>query len=624
MSAATHLGWKHGFNARLYRGVEKVLGGRGLRKFERAARNANQVNRDTLLEILKRNRGSEFGVEREFAAVLREADPVQAFRRKVPLATYEDYQQRVERMARGEQNVLCTEPIQRFSLSSGTTGKPKMVPVTKGTQVNNMIHMACMLPTQAELQVLDRGGAPSNAQCRDINLMSMVGGALQTEGGIPLGSGSASGVDRMKNAAEYMWTSPAEVFGIEDMRTTNYLHALFALRDPHARKVQAVFAPHMLEWFRCIELWFAALTEDIATGKLSTSLRLDPEVREALEDRLQPDPTRSQQLQQAALQGFDDCVHRFWPNMGVVATCVSGSFGQYYEPLKRYTGRVPIYNAMYGASESLVGMGLWIGQPNRYALCAGASFFEFIPIAQVDLEQPEAVLPHELQEGDQYEVVLTNRSGFYRYRLGDVVRCAGWHHEAPILQFEFRRGTQLDLVGEKTTEAQSLAAIRDWSEDWLGREVIDYTTALDVEVSPPRYVFYVQMAGEVEGVAAKQLDRGARLLDAALFAANPRYAAYARRRHRVGPPRLVLVSPGSFAALEDQCRELSGNDNRNQYKTPRVLRHPSLVQFMECRAVARAAPVSWFMPSVPVWSGGSEEPSDVPGGGSGSGGSIAG
>lgn len=601
MSAVKEQRWGHRMGAKAYRGMERWMGNRLLDRLDADCQRAHELNHETLLEILKKNRKTEWGVEAGFAEMLKAEDPVAAFRKAVPVSTYEDFVPSIERIAQGIPNVLCADPVESFAQSSGTTGRAKLVPVTKESQMSMVMQMACMVPTRAENQVVEHGGQPSSHLARDINLMSMTGSAGEhTEGGIKLSTGSAGGIQRMRKAIPYMWCSPADAFMVEDVRVSNYLHALFGLRDRQVRKVQGVFAPHVLEWLRCIEQWFPALLEDIERGQISTSVKLDPALRRSLQAELTPDPERARELEEAGRKGFGDCLARFWPGIGCVATCISGSFAQYREALEHYTGRVPIFNPMYGASEAMVGVGLWLDEPNRYALSLGSAFFEFIPSGNIDEAQPPTVLPEHLQVGHKYEVVLTNRAGLYRYRLGDVIRCVGTHHQAPVLQFEYRRGTQLDLVGEKTTEAQALDAVRSWSQDWLGCDVREYTTAADVGVSPPRYVFYVQLETSMERIAAQKLEHGARMLDASLFGANPRYDVYARRKRRVGPPRLVLVGPDAFSALQRKVFELNGNANHNQYKLPRVLKKPELVEVMEQQAVAVAEPLPTFLPSSPA------------------------
>lgn len=42
------------------------------------------------------------------------------------------------------------------------------------------------------------------------------------------------------------------------------------------------------------------------------------------------------------------------------------------------------------------------------------------------------------QVGGRYEVVVTNTSGFYRYRLGDIVEVVGFFYQVPLIDFLFR------------------------------------------------------------------------------------------------------------------------------------------------------------------------------------------
>lgn len=73
---------------------------------------------------------------------------------------------------------------------------------------------------------------------------------------------------------------------------------------------------------------------------------------------------------------------------------------------------------------------------------------------------------HELQEGAEYEVLISNRAGLLRYRLGDRVRVTGFFKKTPLLDFIGRAGIISDMVGEKLTlefiERQLSPAIRSY------------------------------------------------------------------------------------------------------------------------------------------------------------------
>ena len=53
-------------------------------------------------------------------------------------------------------------------------------------------------------------------------------------------------------------------------------------------------------------------------------------------------------------------------------------------------------------------------------------------------KNPETLLIDEVEVGKRYEVVLTTESGFYRYRVGDVVEVVDFHHNCPVVQVKYR------------------------------------------------------------------------------------------------------------------------------------------------------------------------------------------
>ena len=180
--------------AKAYRGMERWMGERLLRQMADDSARCEELNTETLVEILKRNKGTEWGTEKGFAEMLASDDPVKAFREAVPVTSYEDFADHVGRIAAGEKNVLCADPVLSLSQSSGTTGRSKLVPVTKASQMKMVMQMATLLPTHADNEVVSMGGEAAPYYARDINLMSMGGDPQMSEGGIRLGSGSADGM----------------------------------------------------------------------------------------------------------------------------------------------------------------------------------------------------------------------------------------------------------------------------------------------------------------------------------------------------------------------------------------------------------------------------------------------
>lgn len=580
----------------LLRATEQALGALLLRRFESRCRDATAVNVATLRNTLQTDQSTRRGLEFDFEGMAQSEKLEFIFRKRMPLTTYADYAEDIERVVRGEMAGLGGRPVHSFAISSGTTGRPKRIPTSARRQVEMVCHMACMLPFVAERNLREQGAAPTPSGHRDVNLMSMAGTQERTASGARVGSGSAGGIQSVQPLIDLLWTSPVGVFRLEDQRKADYLHALFALRERNVRSVQAIFAPHVVRWIQVMQRNADQLVHDLEHGTLDPGLELTEAERRSFEARLAPDPSRAAEVREALEGPNHGLLARLWPSLGYVGTCVTGSFALYAETLRGYAGDVALYSPTYGASEALVGMNLGMQEANRYVLSAGHAYYEFIPFADVEQAQPRTVGPGQLTPGQRYEVVVTNDSGFYRYRLGDVVTCVGYHHQAPVLQFEYRRGTQLNVVGEKTSERQTAQAIEDWASEWLGCRVRDYTTTVDTDGPTPRYAFYVELE-VADGVTEAEVCEAARGLDEALRKANPRYDGYARKPHRLAAPRLTVVASGAFEHLHRALMARTCGQNRNQVKVPRRLQNPDLQGVLDdCISVSATPPASVFPP----------------------------
>jgi hypothetical protein len=527
-----------------------------LRGFERGAKQARRRNLHTLQEIVRRNRDCVFGREHGFAD-LDVRDP-EAFRAAVPLRSYADFRPWIDRMVAGEQGVLSSEPVLNFALSSGTTQALKYVPTTPTqARLQNRFY-AALLPAVPNSRI-----PGADAAARGISLLSASNESRTTPGGTPVGSASATGIRRIRKIIPYLWSSPWPVFTVEHQPSAWYLHALFGLLERDAKFLSAVFAPYLVQWLRTMEARWDELLHDIETGGLSGTLSLNAEQRQALQALRVPDPERAQQLRLAVAEGFRGFVPRAWPWMAYISTIITGSFCVYLPALREWVGTLPIYTSGYSASEVIVGLNLEIEQPERYVLASGCAWFEFLPVG----EQPARARDlHELEIGVDYELAITNFAGLYRYRLEDVVRVEGFHHEAPVLSFAYRRGVLLDLVGERITEAQTRQAVLAFVERWVpSATLVDYCFSTRPERMPPHCVLHLELQG-----LAGESDPAPELLDRCMRDCSASFDRH-RETGKLGAPELELVRPGGFEAFARWRLDRSPGVSRNQLKTPRVV-----------------------------------------------------
>jgi hypothetical protein len=207
-----------------------------------------------------------------------------------------------------------------------------------------------------------------------------------------------------------------------------------------------------------------------------------------------------------------------WPRLKVISCWADGSSRPYAAELAARFPGVTIEPKGLISTEAVVTVPNADGEPEL----VGSGFFEF-------LRNGHAFLAHELEDGGEYEVVVTTASGLYRYRSGDTVCCRGYAPSGrPILGFVGRSGLYCDLVGEKLSDAFVAAAL-------------SYLPGFSMLIPDARKRAYVLIREDETSV--EDLTR----LEAALCR-NPQYA-YARKLAQLSPPSVLCV-PHALATYE--------------------------------------------------------------------------
>ncbi|MET0405635.1 MAG: GH3 auxin-responsive promoter family protein [Cystobacter sp.] len=552
---------------RLLSPVLQAASRRGKQRFIEQTRDAARVNADTLHAILRHNRNTDFGQRHGFASLRT----VEDFQRALPVSTYEPFRPYMERIARGEKNVLTADPVEYLGVTSGTTGQRKLLPVTR-PHLSHMrragsIGRALVAEKIPEARRPARGMILMNAVLRE-----------RSEGGLLTGALTAISTQFIGRGASFMLSSPVEAFRQRTHADAIYLHLLFGLRERELGYIMAPFASGLLDMVHLLERRWQDLVDDLGRGVVRPELDLEPEQRRHLQSLLKPAPERAAEVSQVMRQGPQGLLRRLWPKLAFVTSITGASFSLYTRQLVPYLEGVTLYPSTYVSTESTLGVSLDLEQP-IYCLLLGAAFFEFIPEAELDAETPRTVLPEQLEEGAAYEVVLTTQAGLYRYRLGDVVRIVGRSHQAPLMEFLYRRGALLNLMGEKTSEHAARHAL-DEALATEGLRPADYSAVEETAALPGHYTFFVELQGTPETHPEQaRLDRA---LEEALCRANPFYELI-RRSGRLGPATLQRVEAGTFQALRDVLVRRGGSPT--QVKVPRVVRDAELQGLLRQRGV---------------------------------------
>ncbi|XP_043229044.1 probable indole-3-acetic acid-amido synthetase GH3.9 [Amphibalanus amphitrite] len=548
--------------------VAAILGTIKSRQMKKDLDNFLPVQEQFVLRQIRANENTQYGRDHQFGRIHSLAD----FRRLHPVTTYSHYAEYVERAENGDVNaILGKSKLVMMACSSGTTGKSKHIPISSEVQ-NTMLSMLAGLftfqpqiksahrPLYKEMQIL----------CRPRWRYSPTG--------IPIGP--LSGYFTNKSILLAQWSTPFEAHVVDTEAEAMYVSLLFGIRDRNLCRIEGGFASGLYNMLMFIETNWRDLVADVRSGRLKEGLDLTEEQRRVITKYLVADPQRADELENEFNKGFDGILSRIFPNLEAVSALSSGtSMALYKKKCLPYLGNVDLVSLVYGSSEAFMGINVRSAREEpAYALIPSMALVEFLPVdaTGTPLEGATPLLATEVKVGELYEPVITNWSGFYRYRLGDVVKVVDFYHQAPCVDFQFRAGQMLNVHMEKLSEEAFIAALQTAAGRWSGTTLLDFTSAesvLDPSPRPgaPYYLVFLEL--EKGEVTAEQL----KTIDEVLCEQHFVYKSF-RVKDSIAPMKVMTVKPGTFKAFR-QFQFDTTTAFMGQFKQPRVLRNPKQVEF---------------------------------------------
>ncbi|MBI4858299.1 MAG: GH3 auxin-responsive promoter family protein [Acetobacterium woodii] len=526
-------------------------GNKKIEKFDYLTENAPEINKQLMLDMLKKNAETEYGKKYHFSEIAT----IEDYKKMVPFSIYDDYAPYIERMIAGETDLITKDPIVHYALTSGSVDNPKKIPVSEQT-----VKLYREYATQFSFAIIARALGKKWKRGRGLNLMEVKFETLPN--GLFAGSISGRGVYSIKNLLFLMFTSPKEIVFPTEIMDTKYAHLRFALMDRNLTYIVSAFMTGICDLMKYLETNWEIIVDDIEKGTINPDIKIPDEVKVQLQKQIKPDPKRAAELRVEFKKGFETpIVRRIWPDFAFVHAIGSGGFAVYTDKMRHYLGDVPIYFSVYAASESIMAICNEM-ESQEFVLIPDSAFYEFIPVDQEDSE--ETLTMEQLETGKDYEIVLTNTSGFYRYRIKDVVRVVGWYKNCPKIQFVYRLNQMVSIAGEKTTEECISWAVKEFAKD-TECELVDYSVYADVAISPGRYVIIM----ETEKRMSKENHEKYRIIiEEKLGIANPSIGSKVKSGI-LSPSEITFVQEETYALYRDLMimRGISGN----QLKPVRVI-----------------------------------------------------
>uniref|UniRef100_K3YCX6 Uncharacterized protein n=1 Tax=Setaria italica TaxID=4555 RepID=K3YCX6_SETIT len=565
-----------------------------LQFIEEMTTNVDAVQERVLAEILARNADAEYLASNCGLAGTTDRT---TFRAKVPMVTYEDLLPYIRRIADGDRSPVLT--------GSGTSGgEPKLFPTVNDDLDRRLLLQSLIMPVMKKnVSGLDEGSGL---------YFNFVKSETTTPGGLPLRTVLTSlfKSDHLKKLPYdpcHKYTSPTAAVLCEDTFQSTYAQMLCGLCHRHAvRRVGTVFAYGLLRAINFLQLNWRQLAADIEAGELTHRIT-DPSVREAVAGVLRPDPDLAQFIRmECSNSNGGDCwagvITRIWPNTKYLDAIATGSMAQYIPTLNFYSGGLPIASTIYGSSECFFGINLRpMCDPSEvsYTIMPNMAYFEFLPLDGDGGDASQLVELAGVELGREYELVVTNYSGLCRYRVGDVLRVTGFHNAAPVFRFVRRGNVVLSVDVDKTDEADLQRAVERASSALLrphGAAVLDYTSRVCTESIPGHYVVYWELM--VVGDGGESVDDDGDVLGRCCLemeeAMNSVYRQSRVADGSIGPLEIRVVRSGTFEELADYA--ISRGASIGQYKVPRCVSAPDMIQLLDSRVVSRHS-----SPALPHW-----------------------
>lgn len=365
------------------------------RRFQAAAGQVRSSQWQYLRNLFLRNQTCEYFRHHR---LMRAED----FREQLPLVSYADLEDWIDRCTRGQQNVLCSEPIGLFEPTSGTQAV-KLIPYTASLKAEFQRGLGAWI---GDLY----GGKPSLMSGRAYwSITPPPQRPQRTAGGIPIG---------FEDDAAYLggWSQRLVRGMLAVPKATDLDDTITQLLDCPDLKLVSVWSPTF--WLLLLE-------------RLKTNWE-------------------HWARQPALCRRMSGGLGKVWPQLQLLSCWADGPSVRFLPALRADFPNLFIQPKGLLATEAFVSFPR-LGRRGA-ALAVRSHFFEFLG------EDGGLYLAHELAQGRAYEVVVSTGGGLYRYRLGDRVRVTGFYRECPLLRFLGRSGVVSDHFGEKL----SITAIELW------------------------------------------------------------------------------------------------------------------------------------------------------------------
>jgi len=326
--------------------------------------NPLDAQREVLQHIVTSAQYTEYGRKYNFSKLFT----VREYKNAVPIVSYEELKPYIDRMLKGEQNLLWNTPVYWFAKSSGTTNdRSKFIPITDESLED------CHYKASKDVLSLYYQYKPDSALLTGKGLV--IGGSHNIN---PVNAEAQFG----DLSAVLFQNSP---FWAHWLRTPDLSIAI------------------MSEWERKIEKIAEATIKEVVTSVSGV-------------------PTWTLVLFKRILEiTGKKTIGEVWPDLELY---MHGgvSFTPYKEQFQKLIGKEINYLEMYNASEGFFAAQTSPDEDGMLLFTDHGIFYEFMPVSEYGKKNPKTIGLKEVEVGKNYAPIISTNGGLWRYLLGDTIQ----------------------------------------------------------------------------------------------------------------------------------------------------------------------------------------------------------
>ncbi|MCF8217775.1 MAG: GH3 auxin-responsive promoter family protein [Bacteroidales bacterium] len=335
-----------------------------MHQIELFVRYPHNVQEEWFQRLIREARYTEWGLKYDYSGIKNR----EQFRERVPINTYDDLKPYIDRIRKGEQNILWNTDIRWFAKSSGTTaGKSKFIPVS----------------TEAIEETHFRGGKDLlSFYCTNYPDTKLFDGKA-------LGLGGSHYINEFDNESFYGDVSAIIIqnlpFWAEFSRTPNMDVALMDQWEEKIEKMAEITSKENVTNLAGVPSWGLILLHRILekTGKSNI---LD-----------------------------------VWPNFEAIFHG-GVNFVPYRNQFEKISSPGINYIENYNASEGYFGIQDQKNSNELLLMLDYGIYYEFMPISEIEKENPKTLTLEEVETGVNYALIISTNAGLWRYMIGDTIR----------------------------------------------------------------------------------------------------------------------------------------------------------------------------------------------------------